>query len=90
MILHLIVEEVSGLTFESFVQENIIDPLFLHHASFNPLKNGFRYEEIAPTEFDMHYRNNQVWGEVHDRNALIFGGASGHAGLFANATDVAK
>jgi CubicO group peptidase (beta-lactamase class C family) len=30
------------------------------------------------------------WGEVHDENACGVGGVAGHAGLFANALDVAK
>jgi len=89
MILHLIVEEVSGLSFEEFVTKRIIEPLGLHYLTFNPLDKGFLFEDIAPTEFDKRYRNYQVWGEVHDRNATVFGGASGHAGLFANASNVA-
>jgi CubicO group peptidase (beta-lactamase class C family) len=30
-----------------------------------------------------------VWGDVHDQAAAMFGGVSGHAGLFSNAHDLA-
>lgn len=90
MILHLIVQQVSNMSFEEFLYLNFYEPMALHYTCFNPLDKGFKYEDIAPTEYDRRYRNYQVWGEVHDRNALVFGGASGHAGLFSNATDIAK
>jgi CubicO group peptidase (beta-lactamase class C family) len=44
---------------------------------------------IAPTEFDALFRKHQVWGVVHDENAYILGGVSGHAGLFSTASDLA-
>ena len=34
------------------------------------------------------FRDNIIWGEVHDGNAYFMGGASGHAGLFSTAKDV--
>jgi CubicO group peptidase (beta-lactamase class C family) len=33
------------------------------------------------------WRENLIWGEVHDGNAYFLGGAAGHAGLFSNAHD---
>lgn len=90
MILHMIVEKVADQSLDSFVYENFYKPMGLHYSYFNPLDNGFDFENIAPTEYDLRYRNYQVWGEVHDRNALVFGGVSGHAGLFSNAGDIAK
>lgn len=36
------------------------------------------------------FRSDVIWGEVHDGNAHFMGGASGHAGLFATASDVLK
>ena len=90
MILHLLVEEVSGRPFDEFVHSNFFEPMGLSSTVFNPKEKGIGFEEIAPTEFDHRYRNYQVWGEVHDRNALVFGGVAGHAGLFSSATDLAK
>ncbi|MEQ9466105.1 MAG: serine hydrolase [Ekhidna sp.] len=90
MILHLLVERVSGVPFDQFVIENFYQPMGLKHTAFNPIRNGISPRDIAPTEYDQRYRNYQVWGEVHDRNALVFGGVAGHAGLFSTALDMAK
>lgn len=90
MILHLLVERVSGIPFDRFVIENFYQPMGLKYTTFNPIRNGFSPLDIAPTEYDQRYRNYQVWGEVHDRNALVFGGVAGHAGLFSTALDMAK
>ncbi|MEM0938842.1 MAG: serine hydrolase [Bacteroidota bacterium] len=90
MILHLIVEQVTKKPFDEFLAEEFYHPMGLSKTTFNPHANGFLPEQIAPTEYDKRFRNYQVWGEVHDRNATIFGGVAGHAGLFSNATDLAK
>lgn len=90
MILHLLVESVSGQPFDVFLKENFYQPMGLTSTTFNPIRNGVSPKNIAPTEYDQRYRNYQVWGEVHDRNALVFGGVAGHAGLFSTATDLAK
>lgn len=90
MVLHLVVEEVSGMPFDQFLKKEFYDPIGMSSTTFNPKENGFTRVGIAPTEFDQRYRNYQVWGEVHDRNALVFGGIAGHAGLFSTATDIAK
>lgn len=90
MILHLVVEQVSGMPFDKFLTKNFYQPMDLKNTFFNPKVNGLSLKNIAPTEYDQRYRNYQVWGEVHDRNALVFGGVAGHAGLFSNATDIAK
>ncbi len=90
MILHLLVEKVSGIPFEDFLNTNFYQPMGMSNTTFNPIKKGISPKDIAPTEYDERYRSYQVWGEVHDRNALVFGGIAGHAGLFSNAIDLAK
>ncbi|WP_436517953.1 serine hydrolase domain-containing protein [Ekhidna sp. To15] len=90
MILHLLVEQVSGLSFEEFLKTNFYQPMGLSNTTFNPIQKGISPKDITPTEYDNRYRSYQVWGEVHDRNALVFGGVAGHAGLFSNAKDLAK
>ncbi|MEP1035609.1 serine hydrolase [Ekhidna sp.] len=90
MILHLLVEHVSGMPFEEFLVSNFYQPMGLTQTTFNPIQKGISPKDITPTEYDERYRSYQVWGEVHDRNALVFGGVAGHAGLFSTATDLAK
>lgn len=88
MMLQQVVEEVTGMSLENYVFEKFYQPLGLHYTAFNPLEKGYEIFEIAPTEFDYVYRKELIWGKVHDRNAAIFGGVAGHAGLFSNARDL--
>ena len=53
---------------------------------FNPSKDFL--DRIAPTENDTYFRHRLLQGIVHDENAYILGGVSGHAGLFSNASDI--
>ena len=43
-----------------------------------------------PTEWDSSFRYRLIQGEVHDENAWILGGVSGHAGLFSSAHDLSR
>ena len=44
-------------------------------------------DRIAPTELDP-WRGRVLRGEVHDENAAVLDGVSGHAGLFGSAEDL--
>ena len=57
---------------------------------YNPPE--WRWDHIAPTEIDTVWRKQKtaVRGRVHDENASVLGGVSGHAGLFSNASDLAR
>ncbi|MFT5954787.1 MAG: CubicO group peptidase (beta-lactamase class C family), partial [Cyclobacteriaceae bacterium] len=90
MILHQVVESVTQMPMDRYLKVNFYDPLGMFSTTFNPLKYGHERYHIAPTEFDYYFRDEQVWGQVHDRNAAVFGGIAGHAGLFSNARDLAK
>lgn len=82
------VEAVTDRPFDDWMQEHFYQPLGLKTLGFNPLRR-FPPERIAPTEEDDYFRHQRVQGYVHDMNAALFGGVSGHAGLFANAHDLA-
>lgn len=84
------VKQVSGQTLDVFMQEHFYGPMGLEHTSFNPLQHGFAIDSIAPTELDKTYRHRLVHGTVHDQNADVMGGVSGHAGLFSTAEDIYK
>jgi CubicO group peptidase (beta-lactamase class C family) len=60
-------------------------------ARLSPSYAGLHDDEasIAATE-DCPWRGRVLVGEVHDDNAWAMGGVAGHAGLFANAGDVAR
>jgi beta-glucosidase-like glycosyl hydrolase/CubicO group peptidase (beta-lactamase class C family) len=57
--------------------------------TFNPL-NKFERKRMAPTENDKEFRQQLIWGYVHDPGASLTGGVQGHAGLFSDANDLAK
>lgn len=83
-----IVESITNQSFESYLQEVFFEPLNLNHICFKPL-NKHDIHNIVPTEDDKYFRNQLLCGDVHDQTAALFGGVSGHAGLFSNARDLA-
>lgn len=85
-----LVERVSGQSLDVFMYQHFYQPLGMSRTAFNPTTNGFSKSNIAPTENDTRFRNTQLQGTVHDENAALMGGVSGHAGLFSTATDLAK
>jgi beta-N-acetylhexosaminidase len=48
----------------------------------------FGVERVVPTEEEPHFRKQLIRGYVHDEGASMFGGVSGHAGLFSSAYDL--
>jgi CubicO group peptidase (beta-lactamase class C family) len=80
-----IVQRVSGVPLEIFVQREIFWPLKMTDTSYLPLKG--KLQRIAPTEVvnGIPYR-----GTVHDPTARHMGGVAGHAGLFLTASDLAR
>lgn len=83
-----IVEMVVDMPFEKYLDENFYKPLNLNHIYYKPLKHT-ELGKIAPTENDTIFRMQLLCGDVHDQAAALLGGVSGHAGLFANARDLA-
>ncbi|SOC79372.1 beta-glucosidase [Salinimicrobium sediminis] len=82
-----VVESRTNLEFPEFLQENFYDPLGATSVGFNPQLPLYK---IVPTEHDFLFRQQPIHGTVHDEGAIMLGGVSGHAGLFANANDLAK
>ncbi len=71
------------------VEQKFYRSLGADRMTYLPLQK-FSKKEIVPTEIDNYYRNQLLHGYVHDMGAAMLGGVGGHAGLFANANDVAK
>ncbi|MFD2999337.1 glycoside hydrolase family 3 N-terminal domain-containing protein [Pontibacter toksunensis] len=85
----LVVQHITGQSFESYLKENIYQPIGATTLTFNPYKK-YPPSRIVPTEYEPHFRKQLLHGTVHDEGAAMLGGVSGHAGLFGNANDVAK
>lgn len=87
-LLMAVVERVSGMTIDVFLERNFYAPLGLSTMGFNPL-DRFPMSRIMPTENDTVFRKALVRGTVHDPGAALMGGVAGHAGLFSDANDLA-
>jgi CubicO group peptidase (beta-lactamase class C family) len=88
ILLKEIVEIISGMPMDKFLDKKFYSPLQLNNMSFLPLRTHSKLE-IAPTLTGDFLRNGVFQGFVHDPAAAFLGGISGNAGLFANATDLA-
>ena len=101
MLLGLIAEKITGQRLDEYLKETFFGPMGLERVTYTPLRHGFAPEDCAATELNGNSRDgflawpgvrtHTVRGEVHDEKAhYAMGGVSGHAGLFACATDLAK
>ena len=82
-----VVEFITKKKLDEFVRDEFYKPLGMNYTCFVPKKN-LKNVEIAPTEMDDYFRHQMIKGNVHDMGAAMFGGVSGHAGLFSTATDL--
>lgn len=87
ILLGKIVERVSGSTLDGYLARHVFGPLGMTSTVYRP--DASVRDRIAPTEFDP-WRQRHIRGEVHDENAFMLGGVSGHAGLFSTAGDLAR
>ena len=83
-----VVKAVSGQSLDQYAWNNFYRPLGFRSTGFNPTAY-MKKATIAPTEQDPYFRERLVRGYVHDPGAAMFGGVSGHAGLFSNAYEIA-
>ena len=83
-----IVEELSGMSLDQYVEKTFYRPMGMQSTGFKP-RNRFPLEKLVPTEEEKHFRRQLTRGDVHDEGASMFGGVAGHAGLFSNSYDLA-
>lgn len=84
-----VVDSLIRTDFSTFLQTNFYEPMGMNYTTYLPLQK-FSLENIVPTERDNYFRHQLIHGYVHDPAAAMMGGVAGHAGLFANANDLAK
>ncbi len=99
--LGFLLEKISGEPLAKLLRQRILQPLNLKYTCFNPpiewqkqiaaSEEGNKYEKQLAgnlaTDFP-YWREEVIWGEVHDGNAYFLGGIAGHAGLFSTAKEV--
>ncbi|MDT5121600.1 MAG: hypothetical protein QOC96_1082 [Acidobacteriota bacterium] len=101
--LGFMLERITGTSLSEIARREIFEPLKLKRTFFNPDKAliaevaaceiGNAYERgmcDAKQVDDYGWRENLIWGEVHDGNAHFLGGAAGHAGLFSTAQETLR
>jgi N-acetyl-anhydromuramyl-L-alanine amidase AmpD/CubicO group peptidase (beta-lactamase class C family) len=100
MLLGTLIERITHMPLDEYVEKEIYKPLGLSKTVFNPLTKGFTKKDIAATELQGNtrqstiefedVRRNVIQGEVHDEKAFhAMQGVSGHAGLFSTAKETA-
>jgi CubicO group peptidase (beta-lactamase class C family) len=83
-----VVEALTGMTLDQYVQKTFYSKMGLETTGFKP-RNRFPVNRMVPTETEKHFRRQTTQGDVHDEGASMFGGVAGHAGLFSDAYDLA-
>lgn len=89
IILKEYLEKTQHRTLDFLSYHNFYKPMGMNYMMYNPL-HRMDMNVIPPTEKDNYFRYTTVQGYVHDMGAAMQDGVGGHAGLFANAVDVAK
>jgi CubicO group peptidase (beta-lactamase class C family) len=87
ILLGKVVEAISGMPLDQYVHKTFYAPLGMTTTGFKPWQR-FGIERVVPTEEEKYFRRQLLRGYVHDEGAAMFGGVSGHAGLFSNAYDL--
>jgi CubicO group peptidase (beta-lactamase class C family) len=101
--LGLLLERYTGKPVSELARTEILERLKLRSTFFNPeismqtgiaaCETGNAYERATAGEMGTpeygKWRENLIWGEVHDGNAYFLGGVAGHAGLFSTAEETA-
>lgn len=103
IMLGFMLERINGASLAEIARREIFEPLRLERTFFNPSKSlitgvaacemGNAYERgmcVAQQADSYGWRENLIWGEVHDGNAHFLGGAAGHAGLFSTVTETLR
>jgi len=85
IVLTQVMEASYGERLDSLLESRLFRPLGLTSLRYLPPPSW--ESRIAPTELDP-WRGRVLRGEVHDENAAVMDGVSGHAGLFGSAEDL--
>lgn len=88
LIMQRVVEEVTEMPFDAYLEKEFYEPLGLNRLLFNPVVSKSPYRTV-PTEADTAFRRHLINGYVHDPAAAMLGGVAGNAGLFSNAQSLA-
>lgn len=86
----VLLEHLGGAALDVLVRDGITAPLGMRDTGFSTQLGHVAPDRFAATEIEDDAGRGMVRGEVHDENAWSLGGVSGHAGVFATATDLLR
>ncbi|MBA2626591.1 MAG: beta-lactamase family protein, partial [Gemmatimonadales bacterium] len=84
ILLGLVLERAAGESLDSLVAHQVTDPLRMRQTFYRP--EPALLTRIAPSS---SYKRQPIAGIPNDQNAVVLGGAAGHAGLFSTGRDLA-
>lgn len=84
-----LVKTKTGKRLDQYLYTTFYKKIGANNLVFNPLER-IDAKNIIPTEEDDFFRKRLVQGTVHDEAAAMLSGLSSNAGLFGNASDLAK
>lgn len=82
------IENVTKTPLNDYVMQQFYRRLSMQTAGFLPLYR-LPQDKIIPSEDEQEFRKSELIGYVNDPTAAMMGGVAGHAGVFANANDIA-
>jgi len=85
IVLTAVLERVAECDLAELINTEVTGPLGLKSVRFNPIS-----DDPAAATRAAHARGGLLMGNVYDDNARAMCGVAGHAGLFANAIDIAR
>jgi CubicO group peptidase (beta-lactamase class C family) len=103
--LGVMLERMEGASLAELARREIFEPLNLQRTFFSPdralqtetaaceVGNAYEREMCREQKSSADYlgwREQLIWGEVHDGNAHFLGGTAGHAGLFSTAGETLR
>lgn len=81
----MVVEKVSGLSFDEFTREMVFLPSEMAATTWKPMVS----DQTRTVPSERRADGSVLVGSVHDPNARALGGIAGHAGVFASGLDLA-
>ena len=87
IILGEILSKLGRQPLDRFCAEQVFKPLRMSFTGYRPREDWRPH--IVPT-VNNDFRGRIIQGEVHDENAWVMGGVSGHAGVFSNVNDLSQ
>ncbi|HOG49008.1 MAG TPA: serine hydrolase domain-containing protein [Lentisphaeria bacterium] len=88
IILGELLMRIANQSLDQLARDLIFTPLHMHDTTYNPPADW--RSRCLPTEQKSGSEGEFWQGVVHDENARWLGGVAGHAGLFANISDLLR